>query len=765
MKRKQEISQGQPRLQKLKIVGENGKEIGKDENQTSGIEGIENFSSQEDYFQNSSPSLTQPSERENINNLKLQEINKAIRTEEKSLMKREQKHDLERKQLLMEYSEAVKLAKSYNLPLKGPEIVLIGLQGDGKSTLLEALLGFQFNYIDHNQVSTRRTIIIQVSHDPEFEEPEVTFFQENLKNLTLEPQPTPLEEVEKEIKKRMDNLCQKGQVISKFIVLKIKYKYCIDFVVYDTPGFRKNSNDPNNSKIQEIIKKFLNPNRLFICVEQAHNDLNNIQTKNILQEIDPKFEKTIFVQTKFHHRLIQFKNKEEIDSYLGFELNDLYFLSLPSGNSSRNITSGEYKEMIKDCYMNDYSNLLKLGFDKKFLSKIGIYNLRRNIHNKMNQFIKKQLDSIISPIEKNIISFKEKKEMHEKDLKEVDQKDLDLIASKLLFDYINLVHTALKGTTLFDPLSTGQTLDEEKKSSGISNWPNYQLDFKVRNEKYRLYGGSQLERLIGEFEIVAHSQEFPNTTDDEVAVTIGLNSLHSTPDYDRGANDLAIKKSDMIFRPLISVLIDRSKYIMKRTFDIVITHILKETSPVHYKLMDELKKISEKFVEEILVDVSEKTNEEFETFTRIIDCNIIENTKDGMNYDLLNPTKEDTLKRLKLLSQENPEKIQLLTDRSKELNEERCKKIKTVAATLFAEIRLLFVKYIRSKFHAFFLNPIFTKLDQIVRYHFTSISKEKLKILIGYDKETIQQEINKMNEELKKFEKQKENVLNFSKKF
>lgn len=747
MKRKTE-TQTQPRLQKLKIVGENGKILGKEENNLD-LEGIDNFSSQEDYFQKSPSSLTQPSEKETHSYQKSQEISKAIRIEEKSLLKKEQQYELDRKQLFGQFSELQNLLKSLKEPLKPTEFVIIGNQGDGKSSVLEALLGFQFCYVDSQNYPTGRTIIFQAFHDPKFEEPEVTFYQENMK-LGLEEKPTPLVEVEREIKKRID-LCPKNQISSRPVVLRIRYKYCFDLIIYETPGFRKGQTE-NNQKITEMLKKFMASHRYFICVEHPTQDF---QLKSFIQEIDPKFERTIFVATKFHHRLIQFKNKTELEEYLGNDLNDLYFITLPSGTSSRNITLGEYKEMMKECYMNDYSNLLKSGFDQKFKSRIGIYNLKRAFDSKINLHHKKNIERLLTPLETQILNLKEKKDVFERDMSELDKKDVELVSSKLLYDYVNLVQTALKGTTLFDPLSTGQTLEEEKKLSGLTNWPNYQLDFRVRNDKYKLYGGAQLERLIGEFEIVAHSQEFPTTTDDEVAVTIGLNSLHSTPDYDRGANDLAIKKSDMIFRPLISVLMDRSKYIMKRTFEIVISHILKDTSQVHYRLFEELKRISEKFVDEILLDVCQKTNEEFETFTKIIDCNIIEN-KDGMNYDLLNPTKEDTVKRLQLLSQEN--KLQLITDRSKELNEERCKKIKIVSATLFAEIRLLFVKYIKSKFHSFFLNPIFTKLDQVIRYQFLNISKEKLKVLIGFDRDTITKEIEKVQEELIKIEKQKEEI-------
>lgn len=78
------------------------------------------------------------------------------------------------------------------------------------------------------------------------------------------------------------------------------------------------------------------------------------------------------------------------------------------------------------------------------------------------------------------------------------------------------------------------------------------------------------------------------------------------------------------------------------------------------------------------------------------------------SYDLLHPTQQDTVTRVEAITKEQMDKFSLFgMDRSRELTEERCKKIKTVAAQLFAGVRLLFVKYIRAKYNAFFLSPMY----------------------------------------------------------
>eukprot|EP00959_Pyramimonas_sp_CCMP1952_P338381 7086427-Pyramimonas_sp.AAC.2 len=57
-----------------------------------------------------------------------------------------------------------------NLPI--PEIIAIGGQSDGKSSLLEAFLGFRFN-IREVEMGTRRPLMLQMVHDPTAQEPRV----------------------------------------------------------------------------------------------------------------------------------------------------------------------------------------------------------------------------------------------------------------------------------------------------------------------------------------------------------------------------------------------------------------------------------------------------------------------------------------------------------------------------------------------------------------------------------------------------------------
>lgn len=69
----------------------------------------------------------------------------------------------------------------------------------------------------------------------------------------------------------------------------------------------------------------------------------------------------------------------------------------------------------------------------------------------------------------------------------------------------SVVLTILLGSVVGDPDTYGLTLAEEKLACGISDWPNFSLDFQFQNADLKLYGGAQYERLLNEFEFVAHS--------------------------------------------------------------------------------------------------------------------------------------------------------------------------------------------------------------------------------------------------------------------
>lgn len=68
------------------------------------------------------------------------------------------------------YSRLQASAVAFGEKLPIPEIVAVGGQSDGKSSLLEALLGFRFN-VREVEMGTRRPLMLQMIHDSNALEP------------------------------------------------------------------------------------------------------------------------------------------------------------------------------------------------------------------------------------------------------------------------------------------------------------------------------------------------------------------------------------------------------------------------------------------------------------------------------------------------------------------------------------------------------------------------------------------------------------------
>tara|TARA_B100000524_G_scaffold345386_1_gene243906 strand:+ start:851 stop:1150 length:300 start_codon:yes stop_codon:yes gene_type:complete len=56
------------------------------------------------------------------------------------------------------------------MSIDSPAVVVVGRQTDGKSALIEALMGFQFNHVGGG-TKTRRPIALQMQYHPERESP------------------------------------------------------------------------------------------------------------------------------------------------------------------------------------------------------------------------------------------------------------------------------------------------------------------------------------------------------------------------------------------------------------------------------------------------------------------------------------------------------------------------------------------------------------------------------------------------------------------
>lgn len=217
------------------------------------------------------------------------------------------------------FSELQAISADNNLGLRCPELVVVGMQSDGKSTFVEALLGFSFNIVSSN-IGTRRPLVISMINSRAHVEPCCRFRLENAPagatdGEEFERHPTPVESLSDEIQRRTNDVAgsDKSRVSSKPIFLRVEYCNCANLTIFDTPGFRLHGDEHLASQIHEMVMDIIRPpERIIICLEQSTVEWSNTTSRQLVEKVDPTFSRTILLHTKFDNRIKVGKRKQQV---------------------------------------------------------------------------------------------------------------------------------------------------------------------------------------------------------------------------------------------------------------------------------------------------------------------------------------------------------------------------------------------------------------------------------------------------------------------
>uniref|UniRef100_A0AAR2J6A8 Dynamin GTPase n=1 Tax=Pygocentrus nattereri TaxID=42514 RepID=A0AAR2J6A8_PYGNA len=150
-----------------------------------------------------------------------------------------------------------------------PQIVVVGSQSSGKSSVLESLVGCDF-LPRGSGIVTRRPLVLQLVNVP------------------------PLEERRKQ---------EHGNYHPEPIHLKIYSPNVLNLTLVDLPGITKvpvgDQPEDIETQVQEMILSFIsNPNSLILCVSPANSDLATSDALKLAREVDPDGRRTLLVVSK-----------------------------------------------------------------------------------------------------------------------------------------------------------------------------------------------------------------------------------------------------------------------------------------------------------------------------------------------------------------------------------------------------------------------------------------------------------------------------------
>jgi len=275
-------------------------------------------------------------------------------------------------------------------PIDLPQIVVVGSQSSGKSSVLEHIVGKDF-LPRGSGIVTRRPLVLQLNHLP----PEVN--KVNGPESEVEwgeflHKPNEMfydfQKIREEIERETERLTGKNKALSPLpINLKIYSPFVLNLTLVDLPGMTKVpvGDQPQDIEIQikKMIMTFIQkPNSIILAITAANSDLSNSDALQLSKEVDPEGNRTIGVLTKLD---IMDKGTDALEMLMGKVIPlKLGFIGVVNRSQQDIITKKSIRDALKsedDFFSNHptYKNLSSrcgTALLTKTLNKILIQHIR-----------------------------------------------------------------------------------------------------------------------------------------------------------------------------------------------------------------------------------------------------------------------------------------------------------------------------------------------------------------------------------------------------
>uniref|UniRef100_A0A1I8JFR4 Dynamin-type G domain-containing protein n=2 Tax=Macrostomum lignano TaxID=282301 RepID=A0A1I8JFR4_9PLAT len=178
------------------------------------------------------------------------------------------------------------------------EVVVVGDQSDGKSTLLEAITGVQLP--KGTGICTRCPIRL-IIREAETESASIQINEQPSREVS------DLSKLESELQRAQDDVVAGRKTSTKPITVKVNGPLLPNISVVDLPGINRETGDREQETV-ELIKKWITPQEtIVIVIAKATNDIAASKGYQLAQEVDPDNKRTFLVITNCDGSL---ENKE-----------------------------------------------------------------------------------------------------------------------------------------------------------------------------------------------------------------------------------------------------------------------------------------------------------------------------------------------------------------------------------------------------------------------------------------------------------------------
>eukprot|EP01016_Furgasonia_blochmanni_P003880 TRINITY_DN1151_c0_g1_i1.p1 TRINITY_DN1151_c0_g1~~TRINITY_DN1151_c0_g1_i1.p1 ORF type:complete len:735 (+),score=207.31 TRINITY_DN1151_c0_g1_i1:68-2272(+) len=268
-----------------------------------------------------------------------------------------------------------------------PQIVVVGAQSTGKSSVLESIIGHDC-LPRGSGIVTRRPIVIQLHNTAKGSTEYAEFFHK--KGERIENFDHVIKEIERETEKVAGT--NKG-INPNPVYLKIFSPHVVDLTLVDLPGITKIpvGDQPSDieTKIRDMIMTYIrNPNSIILALTSANTDLANSDSLKLAREVDPEGKRTIGVVTKID---LMDEGTDALDTLQG----KVYPLKLGYvGVVCRSQKELNSLKSVQDALVDEKAFFDNHRVYKKYSDKLGVPYLIKLLNFTLINHIKASLPSI-----------------------------------------------------------------------------------------------------------------------------------------------------------------------------------------------------------------------------------------------------------------------------------------------------------------------------------------------------------------------------------
>ncbi|KAH7624935.1 putative Dynamin-related protein 5A [Nannochloris sp. 'desiccata'] len=412
------------------------------------------------------------------------------------------------------YARLQSTAVAFGESIPIPEIVAIGGQSDGKSSLMEALLGM----------------------------------------ATIMAKSLPEGAIADAIRDRTESHLRRlgASVCSKPIVMRAEYAYCPNLTIIDTPGFilkaRQGEAESTPDDILAMVKEQCAPPSKFDNRMKEFNERWELEKYLSAAGYLPPTVKPFFVALP--------KDKSHTNS--------------AEWRKAIQVVDANIKKHLRD----DIDG----GFDQeRFAKRIGFSNLKRFLEDELASRYRDAAPATLAILQERCAAVSAECKFAEDRLRRAgDVGALRRAAIQHTLALAGRVDAVMAGFGGADPKAYGMTTEEERNQKNAS-WPTISVAQSglgehptPQNATLKLFGGAAFERCLQEFSRVVGTFPFPTIPRDQVANM--LLAQRSRGDGAgapaRAAEELARSAARQALGPVLDAVCVRLSCIIRRAYEI-----------------------------------------------------------------------------------------------------------------------------------------------------------------------------------------------------